>query len=372
MNSVDSGVETGNDSNDSYATYDSPPVVETVTDNRRPITSAYMINPSKGNQCNNGLGMTTKTHPLHTPSSSSSNSKDEKSTLSKDKTEENEPTLHFRLPLSRSLLEFECEPPAGLTFRNLQPSSLTAATGYEVVPSGQCYTLAVYENGELHRKVRVIRSRFKKIPCVSLTNVWHMVKKPLYERKLSVAASMNNVDLVRTWLEQGVDPNCADSQGRTPLHLAASRGFSEVVRLLLEGGADPNKRDSLGNTPLHLAACTNHVAVVTLLLKAGTNVNCSDYYGRSPLQLAQSKLKVLQQGKHFENSQHVKREVQQVIEMMQEFLQKQGQDVEAELLNAFSSRLTLSNTKEQVDSDVRDLLDSLTNLSINKDDTPVN
>nr|CAD7193592.1 unnamed protein product [Timema douglasi] len=325
---VDSGVETGNDSNDSYATYDSPPVVEAVTDNRRPITSAYMINPSKGNQCNNGLGMTTKTHPLHTPSSSSSNSKDEKSTLSKDKTEENEPTLHFRLPLSRSLLEFECEPPAGLTFRNLQPSSLTAATGYEVVPSD--------------------------------------------ERKLSVAASMNNVDLVRTWLEQGVDPNCADSQGRTPLHLAASRGFSEVVRLLLEGGADPNKRDSLGNTPLHLAACTNHVAVVTLLLKAGTNVNCSDYYGRSPLQLAQSKLKVLQQGKHFENSQHVKREVQQVIEMMQEFLQKQGQDVEAELLNAFSSRLTLSNTKEQVDSDVRDLLDSLTNLSINKDDTPVN
>ena len=50
--------------------------------------------------------------------------------------------------------------------------------------------------------------------------------------------------------------------------------------------------------------------------------------------------------------------------MMRLFLQKRGQETEAELLSAFSSRLTLSETKEQVETQVRDLLDSLSGLSL--------
>lgn len=91
-----------------------------------------------------------------------------------------------------------------------------------------------------------------------------------------------------------------------------------------------------------------------------------DHFGRSPLQLAQSKLKLLQRGvASTEDSNLVKEEVQQVIEMMLTYLHKHGQETEAEFLGAFSSRLTLSHTREEVETGVCDLLASLANLSLN-------
>lgn len=50
--------------------------------------------------------------------------------------------------------------------------------------------------------------------------------------------------------------------------------------------------------------------------------------------------------------------------MMIIYLQKRGQQTELELMSAFSSRVTLSNSKDEVETDVRDLLASLNNLSI--------
>ena len=98
----------------------------------------------------------------------------------------------------------------------------------------------------------------------------------------------------------------------------------------------------------------------------GTDVGSIDYYGRSPLQLAQSKLKLLQRGVANEDSKVVKEEVCQVIDMMLAYLHKRGQEIEAELLGAFSSRLTLSNTREEVETGVRDLLASLASLTLEK------
>ncbi|XP_034249926.1 homeobox protein Wariai-like [Thrips palmi] len=218
----------------------------------------------------------------------------------------------------------------------------------------------------------------------------------LVERKLRIAVSTNNIELVQSYLFSGVNPNCVDSMGRSPLHLASCSGYSDIVRLLLENGANPNQRDRLGNTPLHLAACTNNIVVVTLLLKAGTDVCTIDLHGRSPLQLAQSKLKLLQ--KHMSgdgtsencarnqsfqvvfppkqsletiaempvyDNAYVSNQALQIVEMIKLFLQKRGQEAEADLLSAFSSRLNLSETKEQVETQVRDLLDSLSGLSLN-------
>ncbi|XP_046988448.1 ankyrin repeat domain-containing protein 54 [Schistocerca americana] len=193
---------------------------------------------------------------------------------------------------------------------------------------------------------------------------WLQFKGPLNERKLRHACSTNNLDLVQALLDMGVNPNCYDDQRRSPLHLAACRGYADVVKLLLDKGANPNQRDSLGNTPLHLAACTNNLSVVTLLLKAGTDVSSLDLFGRNPLQLAQAKLKLLQRGSDNEDSKFIKGEVQKVIDMMMAYLQKKGQQMEMELLTAFSSRVTLSNSKEEVETDVRDLLASLNNLTL--------
>ena len=91
----------------------------------------------------------------------------------------------------------------------------------------------------------------------------------LERKKLRKACNNNEVAVVESLLESGVDPNCSDERGRTPLHLAASRGNLDVVNKLLIAGANPNNKDCVGNTPLHLASCTSHVRVVTLLIKAG-------------------------------------------------------------------------------------------------------
>ena len=49
-------------------------------------------------------------------------------------------------------------------------------------------------------------------------------------------------------LEKGVEPNLADYDKRTALHLASSEGCTEIVDLLLEKGADVNSIDRWGRT----------------------------------------------------------------------------------------------------------------------------
>lgn len=54
------------------------------------------------------------------------------------------------------------------------------------------------------------------------------------ERKLRIAVSTNNIELVQSYLFSGVNPNCVDSMGRSPLHLASSSGYSDIVRYVCD------------------------------------------------------------------------------------------------------------------------------------------
>lgn len=348
MTSVDSGVETSNDSSDSCVTHD----------------KALEICPMKlSSRVTNVDAVATKLCPNNTPSSSSSNGE---MSSSEDK------SLGGFQPKSRKHFDFaELEPPAGISYCNVQ-AACGLGKGYEIIGKEFVKTFSPEYGPPPSERFcpnwsKSSRSRFRNRRRF-YENPWFYFKASLNERRLRYAASTNNVEQVEALLNSGVHPNGSDDQFRSPLHLSACRGYTDVVRLLLERGANPNQRDSLGNTPLHLAACTNHVEVVTLLLKAGTDVQSSDSFGRNPLQLAQSKLKLLQRGTNNEDSWKIKNEVQKVIEMMLTFLQKKGQDSEAELLNAFQTRLTLSQTKKEVETDVRDLLASLSNLNISKNE----
>ncbi|KAG7189701.1 hypothetical protein KM043_017369 [Ampulex compressa] len=211
-----------------------------------------------------------------------------------------------------------------------------------------------------HRKMKSLHASRRNYQYLTLLDV----EGHLIERKMRLAAATNNTMIIRRLLNSGVSPNNHDEQGRTPLHLASCRGYTEMVRLLLEHGADPNKRDCLGNTPLHLAAVTSKISVVTLLLKAGTNVLTVDHHGYSPLQLAQTKLRMLRNCKGTDMLK-VKEEVHNVVGMLLAYLQKQkamGQQIET--LSNFCSRLSLSNTSDQVQDDVKDLLANINALSI--------
>lgn len=267
--------------------------------------------------------------------------------------------LHFPLSEGESLEEggttFELEPPPGLTFANVSPS-MFLSRGYEAYSQG--YSVVPYENNALQKKLRTLRLKMRQ-------QQYQVLSPKAKERKLRIAVSLNNVQTVERLLREGVDPKVTDDKERSPLHIAASKGYTDIARLLLQYGADPNQRDAIGNTALHLAACTSHIPTVTLLLKAGTNVRQTDNQGYSPLHLARSKLKLLQRDNN-SSSQEIKKQVYQVIEMMQTFLECSGSVEEAELLTSFTSQLSLSDSRQQVESDVQALLNSLNDLSLVK------
>ncbi|XP_013864363.1 ankyrin repeat domain-containing protein 54 [Austrofundulus limnaeus] len=191
------------------------------------------------------------------------------------------------------------------------------------------------------------------------------IGKDIYAvRRLREAANSNDIDTVRTLLEDDIDPCAADDKGRTALHFSSCNGNDNIVQLLLSYGADPNQRDSLGNTPLHLAACTNHVPVITTLLRGGARVDALDRAGRTPLHLARSKLNILQDGES-RSLETLRGEVLQIIQMLREYLNLMGQSEAKERLEHISTQLQHTRTREQVD-EVTDLLASFTSLSLQK------
>ena len=81
-----------------------------------------------------------------------------------------------------------------------------------------------------------------------------------------------DVDAVRALLEDGADPDFAQGDGLTALHLAAREGYPDIVDLLIGAGAETGATTRIGDyTPLHLAGGSGHAGVVRALLEAGAD-----------------------------------------------------------------------------------------------------
>ena len=72
--------------------------------------------------------------------------------------------------------------------------------------------------------------------------------------------------MVGLLLEEKVDLEAGDSDGRTALWLASFFGHAEVVRMLAKAGADVDTVDFMHATPLMAASQENHVQVTRLLI----------------------------------------------------------------------------------------------------------
>jgi ankyrin repeat protein len=86
------------------------------------------------------------------------------------------------------------------------------------------------------------------------------------------ATKRGDVAAVRSLLKSGADPNAAQGDGLTALHVAAGEGNLQIVELLIEAGATVDARTNIGAyTPLHLASQSAHIAIVRELLEAGAD-----------------------------------------------------------------------------------------------------
>ena len=72
---------------------------------------------------------------------------------------------------------------------------------------------------------------------------------------------------VQRFMDNGVEVNCADYDGRTALHLAACEGHGDIVDYLLMANANPNARDRFGGTALHDSIRHHQPAAINAKLK---------------------------------------------------------------------------------------------------------
>ncbi len=97
-----------------------------------------------------------------------------------------------------------------------------------------------------------------------------------------------NYVMASTLVDDGLDLEFRDREGRYPMHYAAALCFPEAVDLLIRKGANIECRDHNGNTPLSDAVFhgQGRTEVIQKLLECGANPEANNHHGISPKSLA--------------------------------------------------------------------------------------
>ena len=97
------------------------------------------------------------------------------------------------------------------------------------------------------------------------------------------AAMLGNKEIVKLFIDKGVNIEAKDIYGQTPLHYASGEGNIEVIDFLITKGANVNAKNTDKFTPLHAAAQMGQKDAVALLITKGAGINERDKYGCTPL-----------------------------------------------------------------------------------------
>jgi ankyrin repeat protein len=105
----------------------------------------------------------------------------------------------------------------------------------------------------------------------------------LRDRRIADAAEKQDMGLVRTLLERGVDANSTQPDGATALHWAVHWNDIATAEVLIGEGANVNTVNRAGESPLWLACSNANTTMVQALLDARANVNAATQSGETPL-----------------------------------------------------------------------------------------
>lgn len=103
---------------------------------------------------------------------------------------------------------------------------------------------------------------------------------------LHLAASYNQLDICKLFIEKEVYLGPQMNSGKTPLHFAAEAGHLQVCELLMENMVDKNPREFQLSTPLHFAAEAGHLQVCELLMENIVDKNPRDFQLSTPFHSA--------------------------------------------------------------------------------------
>jgi len=98
---------------------------------------------------------------------------------------------------------------------------------------------------------------------------------------LLYAVMAGDIEKVKKIIASGIDINCKDTSGNTPLILAASYGHDKILELLIAKGTDLYMKNNSSTNALGFATYKGNTNIVKLLLASGVppNLRINDQYG---------------------------------------------------------------------------------------------
>ena len=140
--------------------------------------------------------------------------------------------------------------------------------------------LSVKDIEEERRQEAIAAFTHEGKPAMSDIDFYRMCRNAPYEKVIQA-------------LDEGANPNSANSNGTTALMTAAEHNTSaRVIRALVEAGADVNARNRRGNTALMFAAMRNSTEAVRILYEAGADIDAVNSEGKKAADYAVSNRKL--------------------------------------------------------------------------------
>lgn len=98
---------------------------------------------------------------------------------------------------------------------------------------------------------------------------------------------INSVEVVEYILNEGIDIECQNKDGSTPLlHFSGFKNSKDIVEMLLERGSEINKKNHYGEDSLFFAVQEGDIEIVKILIEKGIEVESKYSRGIFPLLLA--------------------------------------------------------------------------------------